>query len=317
MANGLWWLTRMGIVVLLLATGCSAPGAVGGTRSDDATTRLYGHAAKERPVGFTYQPDVVVVGGGVNPVRSVGADGLTWVLDGDAPGVDDLRPGSVMFATSRAVGRVVELTPTGDGDVHVLLAPVELTEVIRDGRLRIDTAIDPSQMQFQVIPDRPGALADPEADPEPGFPGTGPLMRPSAFRPGGPAVAAAAASGPLPPPVKNGAEVGVGSWTVKTAHSAGTLDLKVGTTATDRLKVFIDLAIGVRNLRLRTDTMIANGRVGSFDAALEGLESIAVDIAAGVAAARPTTARSASSYRWTTRSTSQARSRPCSTSGRS
>jgi hypothetical protein len=47
----------------------------------------------------------------------------------------------VLFAPGRGVGRIVDGGPAGD-DVAVTLAPVELTEVIRDGTFSGDTPVD-------------------------------------------------------------------------------------------------------------------------------------------------------------------------------
>ncbi|MGC5053396.1 hypothetical protein ACLQ2S_18285 [Micromonospora sp. DT48] len=124
------------VVLALAATGC-----VGGSPGDpDVAEDPYGESALRygmAPVPhpeLTYQPDVVLVGGGGRSVRSVTADGLTWRLDGDAPRADDLAPGKVMFVTGRGVGRVLDLQRDG-GDLLVTIGPVTVTDVIRDGTL--------------------------------------------------------------------------------------------------------------------------------------------------------------------------------------
>ncbi|RIV38470.1 hypothetical protein D2L64_13145 [Micromonospora radicis] len=126
-------------VVVVVATGTACTGgagrdrprvAVGGQELSDQEYR-YGQAP--RPYrAVTYQPDVVLIEDGAEAVRSVTVDGLTWTLDTAARGVSDLAPGSVMFASSRGVGRVVDVRHAA-GDTVVTIAPVELTEVIRDG----------------------------------------------------------------------------------------------------------------------------------------------------------------------------------------
>lgn len=85
-----------------------------------------------RVAGLTYQPGVVLVGGGAGAIRGASADGLAWTLAGNAPGVAQLHVGSIMLATVFAAGRVIGLKHVGP-DVQVLLAPVALTDVIRDG----------------------------------------------------------------------------------------------------------------------------------------------------------------------------------------
>lgn len=82
--------------------------------------------------GLTYQPDVVVIQNGADAVRSVSADGLAWTMDRSAPGVGDLRVGEIMLATALGAGRILAMSPAGDL-VQVVLGPVALTDVIRDG----------------------------------------------------------------------------------------------------------------------------------------------------------------------------------------
>ena len=119
------------VLVLMGATACDGgrpdpPSAVAGP----ADLR-YGEAPVPHP-DVTYQPDVVVIGGGGRAIRSVTPDGLIWRLDPNARGAADLATGKVMFVTSRAVGRVLDLRRDGD-DLAVTIGPVDITEVIRDG----------------------------------------------------------------------------------------------------------------------------------------------------------------------------------------
>src|SRR5205823_13040523 len=74
--------------------------------------RRYGRGRTPDP-RVAYQPDVVIVGGGADSVRSWSQDGLTWTIKGDAPGVDQLAPGKIMFVTSLGVGRVLAIQPSG------------------------------------------------------------------------------------------------------------------------------------------------------------------------------------------------------------
>ncbi|MET7750626.1 hypothetical protein [Micromonospora sp. NPDC005367] len=122
------------IVVLLLTAGACRGGSPTGPGNEDPWSEAalrYGPAPVANP-DVTFQPDVVIVGGGGRAIRSVTADGLTWRIDGKAEHADDVAVGKVMFVTGRSVGRVLHLERDG-GDLLVTLGPVTLTEVIRDG----------------------------------------------------------------------------------------------------------------------------------------------------------------------------------------
>ena len=61
----------------------------------------------------TYQPDVIVMEHGAEAIRSQGADGFTWTIDGAAQGASQVEPDKIMFATGRAVGRVLKVVRKG------------------------------------------------------------------------------------------------------------------------------------------------------------------------------------------------------------
>ncbi len=90
----------------------------------------------------------MIVKGGAKAIRGASADGQTWTIDGAAAGATDLAVGRVMFMTSRAVGRVVRIDRRGP-DVAVTLAPVRLTEVIKDADIRIDQELAPGSAVYQ------------------------------------------------------------------------------------------------------------------------------------------------------------------------
>ncbi|WP_116952551.1 hypothetical protein [Jiangella endophytica] len=146
--------TLAGLLALALLTAASCGGGSGESGAappGETVAEVNGQPLTEAELRYgqapvpddavTYQPDVVLLPAGADAVVSVTADGVTWTIDGDAEGADRLEPGAVLFATSRGVGRIVDVRPAGD-DLAVTLAPVELTEVIRDGTFRGDAPID-------------------------------------------------------------------------------------------------------------------------------------------------------------------------------
>ena len=76
-----------------------------------------------------YHPDVVIVEGGPDAVRSVSANGLVWTIKGDAGHAGDLAPGKILFVTGRSAGRVLGVHRDGD-DLVVTIGPVELTVAV-------------------------------------------------------------------------------------------------------------------------------------------------------------------------------------------
>jgi hypothetical protein len=89
----------------------------------------------------TYQPEVVVVGGGGDAIRAQSTNGFIWTIDAKAPHAAELAPGKVFFMTDRAVGRVLDVRPEGDNLV-VVVGPVNLTDVVAEAHITIDTPID-------------------------------------------------------------------------------------------------------------------------------------------------------------------------------
>ena len=44
---------------------------------------------------------------GDKAIKSVASDGMTWTFDANAPQVSDFQVGKIVFATGRAVGKVL------------------------------------------------------------------------------------------------------------------------------------------------------------------------------------------------------------------
>ncbi len=192
------WSTLLGVVVVTaLLTSClGAPGAAP-TDPRAGGGLAYG-LAPEPDQGTTFQPDVVLVEGGADSVRSVTADGLTWTLSPQAGGIADLAPGRVMFLTERGVGRVVAVQTT-DAGVEVTIGPVDITEVIADGDFASTSPVDLSN---PVAISSEGAFwADPALQAEAGVElgeGADVPVAPAAFR-------APTTAGDLPRPPAPGA----------------------------------------------------------------------------------------------------------------
>jgi len=123
------------VALVAVATDCSRKGPSEAT----GAVKQFGYGPRPSPQ-VRYQPDVIVIGGGANAVRGVSDDGLTWTIDAGANGARDLSPGKIMFATSRAVGRVAAIQRRGN-DLAVMLAPVAFTEVVRDAKIDVDVRL--------------------------------------------------------------------------------------------------------------------------------------------------------------------------------
>jgi hypothetical protein len=112
--------------------------------------------APRRSPEVDYQPDVIVMEQGDKAIKSVASDGITWTFDANAPQVSKFEVGKIVFATGRAVGRVLGLKQNGS-TVNVILGPVALEDIIQRGRFVMDQKIDPDRMISYVAPDYPGA----------------------------------------------------------------------------------------------------------------------------------------------------------------
>jgi hypothetical protein len=113
----------------------------------------FGIAPKRDP-SVEYQPDIILMENGDKAIKSVASDGMTWTFDANAPQVSDFQEGKVVFATGRAVGRVLSLKRQGDS-VSVILGPIQLTDVIRNGNFEMNQAVDLNNMISYVAPDYP------------------------------------------------------------------------------------------------------------------------------------------------------------------
>jgi hypothetical protein len=287
--------------VLVCAAGCGgSPTGQTAVRSSAAPRPTYGYAPVQNPA-LRLQPDVRIVAGGSSAIRAVSAGGLTWRMDRNAPGVSDLQVGQIMFATSRAIGRVVRLEPAG-GDVSVTLAPVLLTELVRDATIDLTQEIPLDSLTFEDEPDLPAMAGTrpPVADARP----YEPVYRPAVMRRDDmPArfVRVSSQAGPMPSTKASG-KVTVGNYEVelygksdqkgaqftdkvgiKVQRVVGRYDSDGGKFATaDRVKLGLDLGLLARQLTVKAAVSIKDGRASPPTFVVHGLEELHIGLWTGV-----------------------------------
>ena len=116
----------------------------------------FGIAPKRGP-GIVYQDGVILMEHGDRAIRSFASDGMSWTLDAGAPQVADIKPGKIVFATARCVGKVLAVQRHG-ALVSVVLGPVQLTELIKKGNFSYDQPVDLNSFVAYAAPDYPGAV---------------------------------------------------------------------------------------------------------------------------------------------------------------
>jgi hypothetical protein len=294
-------IAALALVVSVAACGGTGDaGSVGATGGDESTVARsaaearYGYAPKPDP-HVKLQPDVVLIGGGPEAIKAASSDGLSWLLDGQAEGVQDLRPGKIMFASSLALGRVVALRKAGE-DVETLIAPVQITDVIRDGTLSIDKSLDLDAMTFQLTPDQLGGVVRTPSSSESGGgggggAGSGPTRRLVAPTLRMYAAPPAAGQGPwgrdttLPPP-KGGpnATVKVGDWSFTPSKSGNALGLSVTYKAAGNgLQFNSEFALDLKNSRIQARLPVTDGRTSGEGALVSGIRALRANVTAGTA----------------------------------
>jgi hypothetical protein len=244
-----------------------------------AALKTFGYGAN--PTGADYQPDVVVVSGGAAAIRSASSNGLTWTIAKNAPGADKLIVGSVMVLTSVATGRVAAIHDDGDSRV-VTLAPVNLTDVIRNGSIDVDQAVPASAISYQLIPDLVGAKSVPSDLPSAnispsGYRGKKFTAQPAALNRAAPQ----AAGDTLPLASDSSLEVKVGDWTV--SPNIGDNKLELGVERDGALKVGIDFAFDTNNLRFHGIDTIKNGQTSHSAFEITGITGLTISLQAGAA----------------------------------
>ena len=153
------------ILVISTVAGCSRHGSPSSgpprqLRKSELTAAEQKYGVAPVPdKSVTYQPDVVVVGGGAAAIRELSSNGFIWTIDARAPHAADISPGKVFFMTNRAVGRVLEVHKSGS-DLVLTLGPVDITEIVSEAHIHIVAMpIDFGEALAYAAPDLPGQVA--------------------------------------------------------------------------------------------------------------------------------------------------------------
>ena len=168
------------LVIPLATLACSDPRSTAPlqlhpmTRSDlTAAEIMYGATPRPNPA-ITYQPDVILVDGGAETIRAMGPEGLTCTIDARARHAREIAVDKIAFVSGRCAGRVLAMTRDGD-NLHLVLGPVELTDVFRELHIALNGPLDLEQAIEYPRPRFPGTTyplegVDHFADPPPAAP---------------------------------------------------------------------------------------------------------------------------------------------------
>jgi hypothetical protein len=231
----------------------------------------YGIAPAPDP-SVTYQPDVIIVGGGGDAVRSLSSTGLTWTIDANAPRASELAQGKIVFLTNRAVGRVLDVRKDGS-NLAVTLGPVAITDIIRD----CDMQPGPMPIDFgEAIPyevnDLPGRVIPAKGSAEV-WPSAGkvtPMLVAYTMQQGAPA---------SPPAPATDVSNLVGFNVVPTASLAG-IGLR-GTSDSGGLKMTFEAFVHLDRPTLTPVLTITNGNLRAATLELTGAAGLTMKFEAG------------------------------------
>jgi hypothetical protein len=118
--------------------------------------KRFGIAPKQGP-GVTYQDGIILMEHGDTAIQSFASDGMSWTFDANAPQVNEIQEGKVLFATDRCAGKVLSVQHNGNS-VSVVLGPVQLNELVKEGNFAYNQPLDLNNAIAVVAPDYPGAL---------------------------------------------------------------------------------------------------------------------------------------------------------------
>jgi hypothetical protein len=124
-------------------------------KSDLTPAEIRYGRAPQRDSRVVYQPDVIIVGGGADVIRTEGPDPLTWTIDARARHASSLEVGKIAFVTGRCVGRVLMVKRNG-ANLTLILGPVDLTEIYRKLDVTINQPLDLTQAIEDAGPQFPG-----------------------------------------------------------------------------------------------------------------------------------------------------------------
>ncbi len=217
----------------------------------------------------TYQPDVIVVGGGAESVRAQDPNGFIWTIDASAAHADELEPGKVLFMTNRVVGRVLDVRKQG-ADLVVVIGPVNITEIVRDADIRVaDLPINFDEALAYTATDLPGKVVSlAQLTPVPA------TATPTAFRKTSGSAADEAAGAPVPD-VSNL----VNFKTVPVVSSAG-VGLR-GTTDAGGLKVKAEVLVHLAAPKVDVVIKIESGSIVEASVELKGAAGLTWNFEAG------------------------------------
>ncbi|MEO7117860.1 MAG: hypothetical protein ABIZ34_02685 [Candidatus Limnocylindrales bacterium] len=233
---------------------------------------------------ITYQPDVVIVDGGAQAVRSVSSDGILWTIDANAGHASELAVGRIMFLTSRAVGRVLALERNDDA-LTLTLGPVDLTDVISDGQISVRSEIPMDSLVGLSVPGEPTAIdyTETPAEGHGAAPAILTLARvPNAIPERGPRFDT---EGPTLPPPTTGSttELTLGPFSVELSRSSadgGRIGLKAGYQK-NGVTIGADFGAILQNPIYDVAVDIASGHISTARMRIEGLKQLTVKLDAG------------------------------------
>lgn len=268
-------LRRSSLTVIAITCACAL--IAGCTRQDagkpagaDAVA-TYGYGPQPNPA-VTYQPDVILMSAGPDIIRGVSPDGLTWTIAGNAKEARQLVPGKIMFASSRAVGRIAFVDSRG-GDLVVTVLPVELTEIIRNANLHVEQPLNPrSPLTGHVTFSQRNVYATAEPI------GLGRFRRVVSSTDGSAYSGAATVSGfEVAPFIKS-----TDKDTADKQESVREIGVKISRKAEDGLKFGGTFSLYGRNIRVRANIIVVEGKLADTSSfVIDGVEGMDVGFISG------------------------------------